>query len=131
MKTHTLPKGFLRAALSLCLILALLLSLGVQAFATAPKTGADYLQRAAEDFRQQQVQAIEEKDPDEVIRALVVTDTPTAVEKTGDTAYTFAAQSAETQSLRTQESVIRQVERITGNKVINQSAIWSVRSPFA
>ena len=122
MKTHTLPKGFLRAALSLCLILALLLSLGVQAFATAPKTGADYLQRAAEDFRQQQVQAIEEKDPDEVIRTLVVTDTPTAVEKTGDTAYTFAAQSAETQSLRTQESVIRQVERITGNKVINQSA---------
>ena len=58
MKTHTLPKGFLRAALSLCLILALLLSLGVQAFATAPKTGADYLQRAAEDFRQQQVQAM-------------------------------------------------------------------------
>ena len=122
MKTHTSSKGALRAALSLCLILALLLTLCAQVFATAPSAGKDYLQRAAEEFRQMQVQTAAEKDPDEVIRVLVVTDTPTALEKTGSTDYTYAAQSAEAQALQTQERLIRKVERITGNKVIHQSA---------
>ena len=46
---------------------------------------------------------------------------PAAVEQTGGVDYTAAAQSAESKTLRSQESVIRQARRITGRSVINQS----------
>ena len=46
---------------------------------------------------------------------------PAAVEQTGTVTYTAAVQSAEARTLRSQESVIRQVRRITGSSVINQS----------
>lgn len=61
------------------------------------------------------------KDPNEVVRAMVVTDVPAAVEQAGNADYTAAVQSAEARTLRSQESVIRQVRRITGSSVINQS----------
>ena len=61
------------------------------------------------------------KDPDEVVRAMVVTDVPAAVEQTGGVDYTAAAQSAESKTLRSQENIVRQARRITGRSVINQS----------
>lgn len=61
------------------------------------------------------------KDPDEVVRAMVVTDVPAAVEQTENADYTAAVQSAESRTLRSQENIVRQARRITGRSVINQS----------
>ncbi len=52
---------------------------------------------------------------------MVVTDVPAAVEQTENADYTAAVQSAESKTLRSQESIIRQARRITGRSVINQS----------
>lgn len=124
MKTHTPIRKLACRAVSLCLVLALLAALSLSAFAapTAQSVKSDYLQRAMEQLRENaQVKLDADKDPNEVVRALVVTDIPAAVEKTGTVTYTYAAQTAEAQTLRSQESLIRRVERITGNKVINQA----------
>ena len=133
MKTHTPIRKLACRAVSLCLVLALLAALSLSAFAapTTQSVKSDYLQRAMEQLRENaQVKLDADKDPNEVVRALVVTDIPAAVEKTGTVTYTYAAQTAEAQTLRSQESLIRRVERITGNKVINQAGYLVSASPL-
>ena len=123
MKENTFVHRLLRRALSLCLALALTVSLCVPALA-AQRTysGNDYVQRLKDTVRESAVKDVDAgKDPNEVVRAMVVTDVPAAVEQTGDVDYTAAAQSAESKTLRSQESIIRQARRITGRSVINQS----------
>ena len=89
---------------------------------TATYSGNDYVQRLKDTVRESAVVDVDTgKDPNEVVRAMVVTDVPAAVEQTGGVDYTAAAQSAESKTLRSQESVIRQARRITGRSVINQS----------
>lgn len=123
MKENTFVHRLLRRALSLCLALALTVSLCVPALA-AQRTysGNDYVQRLKDTVRESAVVDVDAgKDPNEVVRAMVVTDVPAAVEQAGTVTYTAAVQSAEARTLRSQESVIRQVRRITGSSVINQS----------
>ena len=123
MKENTFVHRLRRRALSLCLALALTVSLCVPALA-AQRTysGNDYVQRLKDTVRESAVVDVDAgKDPNEVVRAMVVTDVPAAVEQAGTVTYTAAVQSAEARTLRSQESVIRQVRRITGSSVINQS----------
>lgn len=123
MKENTFVHRLLRRALSLCLALALTVSLCVPALA-AQRTysGNDYVQRLKDTVRESAVVDVDAgKDPNEVVRAMVVTDVPAAVEQAGNADYTAAVQSAESKTLRSQESIIRQARRITGNAVINQS----------
>lgn len=123
MKENTFVHRLLRRALSLCLSLALTVSLCVPALA-AQRTysGNDYVQRLKDTVRESAVVDVDAgKDPNEVVRAMVVTDVPAAVEQAGNADYTAAVQSAESKTLRSQESIIRQARRITGNSVINQT----------
>lgn len=123
MKENTFVHRLLRRALSLCLALALTVSLCVPALA-AQRTysGNDYVQRLKDTVRESAVVDVDAgKDPNEVVRAMVVTDVPAAVEQAGNADYTAAVQSAESKALRSQESIIRQARRITGNSVINQT----------
>lgn len=123
MKENTFVHRLLRRALSLCLALALTVSLCVPALA-AQRTcsGNDYVQRLKDTVRESAVVDVDAgKDPNEVVRAMVVTDVPAAVEQAGNADYTAAVQSAESKTLRSQESIIRQARRITGNSVINQT----------
>ena len=123
MKENTFVHRLLRRALSLCLSLALTVSLCVPALA-AQRTysGNDYVQRLKDTVRESATVDLDAgKDPNEVVRAMVVTDVPAAVEQAGTVTYTAAVQSAEARTLRSQESVIRQARRITGNSVINQT----------
>lgn len=123
MKENTFVHRLLRRALSLCLALALTVSLCVPALA-AQRTysGNDYVQRLKDTVRESAAVDVDAgKDPNEVVRAMVVTDVPAAVEQTGNADYAAAVQSAESKTLRSQESIIRQARRITGNAVINQS----------
>lgn len=123
MKENTFVHRLLRRALSLCLSLALTVSLCVPALA-AQRTysGNDYVQRLKDTVRESAVVDVDAgKDPNEVVRAMVVTDVPAAVEQAGNADYTAAVQSAESKTLRSQESIIRQARRITGSSVINQS----------
>lgn len=123
MKENTFVHRLRRRALSLCLALALTVSLCVPALA-AQRTysGNDYVQRLKDTVRESAVVDVDAgKDPNEVVRAMVVTDVPAAVEQAGNADYTAAVQSAESKTLRSQESIIRQARRITGNSVINQT----------
>lgn len=123
MKENTFVHRLLRRALSLCLSLALTVSLCVPALA-AQRTysGNDYVQRLKDTVRESAVVDVDAgKDPNEVVRAMVVTDVPAAVEQAGNADYTAAVQSAESKTLRSQESIIRQARRITGNSVINRT----------
>lgn len=123
MKENIFVHRLLRRALSLCLSLALTVSLCVPALA-AQRTysGNDYVQRLKDTVRESAVVDVDAgKDPNEVVRAMVVTDVPAAVEQAGNADYTAAVQSAESKTLRSQESIIRQARRITGNSVINQT----------
>ena len=123
MKENTFVHRLLRRALSLCLSLALTVSLCVPALA-AQRTysGNDYVQRLKDTVRESAVVDVDAgKDPNEVVRAMVVTDVPAAVEQAGNADYTAAVQSTESKTLRSQESIIRQARRITGNSVINQT----------
>lgn len=85
-------------------------------------SGNDYVQRLKDTVRESAVVDVDAgKDPNEVVRAMVVTDVPAAVGQAGNVDYTAAVQSAESKTLRSQESIIRQARRITGNSVINQT----------
>ena len=124
MRNHTPIRRPARCAVSLCLTLVLLLSLCLPALAAQGSGSADdYIHYTKALAQQNALRNVENTpDPDEVLRVMVVTDVPTAVEQTGAVAYTAAAQTAETQSLRRQESVVSKVQRLTGNPVINRSA---------
>ena len=89
---------------------------------TATYSGNDYVQRLKDTVRESAVVDVDAgKDPNEVVRAMVVTDVPAAVEQTENADYTAAVQSSESRTLRSQESIVRQARRITGRSVINQS----------
>lgn len=89
---------------------------------TATYSGNDYVQRLKDTVRESAVVDVDAgKDPNEVVRAMVVTDVPVAVEQTENADYTAAVQSAESRTLRSQENIVRQARRITGRSVINQS----------
>ena len=123
MRENTSVHRLLRRVLSLCLAVVLAVSLCVPALAAQKNYSAsDYVQRLKDSVRGSATVDLDAgKDPNEVVRAMVVTDVPAAVEQTGTVTYTAAVQSAEARTLRSQESVIRQVRRITGSSVINQS----------
>lgn len=123
MKENTFVHRLLRRALSLCLSLALTVSLCVPALAVQKNYSAsDYVQRLKDSVRGSATVDLDAgKDPNEVVRAMVVTDVPAAVEQAGNADYTAAVQSAESKTLRSQESIIRQARRITGNSVINRT----------
>lgn len=123
MRENTSVHRLLRRALSLCLAVVLAVSLCVPALAAQTTySGNDYVQRLKNAVRENAVVDLDAgKDPDEVVRAMVVTDVPAAVEQTGGVDYTAAAQSAESKTLRSQENIVRQARRITGRSVINQS----------
>ena len=123
MKENTFVHRLRRRALSLCLAVVLAVSLCVPALAVQKNYSAsDYVQRLKDSVRGSATVDLDAgKDPNEVVRAMVVTDVPAAVEQAGTVTYTAAVQSAEARTLRSQESVIRQVRRITGSSVINQS----------
>lgn len=124
MRKQTPVQWLTRRVTALFLVLVLAASLCVPAFAAGgTQTVRSYEQRAKDLLQQSAVVDLDEsKDPDEVVRAMVVTEAPAAVEQAGTVAYTSAVQQAETQTLRSQQSVIARVQRITGNPVINQSA---------
>lgn len=124
MRKQTPVQWLTRRVMALFLVLVLAASLCVPAFAAGgTQTVRSYEQRAKELLQQSAVVDLDEsKDPDEVVRAMVVTEAPAAVEQVGTVAYTGAVQQAEKQTLRSQQSVIARVQRITGNPVINQSA---------
>lgn len=94
----------------------------VPVYAAEPER-ADIQARAQQLFDQARVSADmeEKKDPNEVIRVLVAVDTASAVEQTGEITYTQEVQQAEDKALAAQEKVIRAVEKLTGNQVINRS----------
>ena len=123
MRENTSVHRLLRRVLSLCLAVVLAVSLCVPALAAQKNYSAnDYVQRLKDSVRGSATVDLDAgKDPNEVVRAMVVTDVPAAVEQAGTVSYTAAVQSAEARTLRSQESVIRQVRRITGSSVINQS----------
>lgn len=123
MRENTSVHRLLRRVLSLCLAVVLAVSLCVPALAVQKNYSAsDYVQRLKDSVRGSATVDLDAgKDPNEVVRAMVVTDVPAAVEQAGTVTYTAAVQSAEARTLRSQESVIRQVRRITGSSVINQS----------
>ena len=123
MRENTSVHRLLRRVLSLCLAVVLAVSLCVPALAAQKKYSAsDYVQRLKDSVRGSATVDLDAgKDPNEVVRAMVVTDVPAAVEQGGNADYTAAVQSAESKALRSQESIIRQARRITGNAVINQS----------
>lgn len=116
MRENTSVHRLLRRVLSLCLAVVLAVSLCVPALAAQKNYSAnDYVQRLKDSVRGSATVDLDAgKDPNEVVRAMVVTDVPAAVEQTGTVSYTAAVQSAEARTLRSQESVIRQVRRITG-----------------
>lgn len=123
MKENTFVHRLRRRALSLCLAVVLAVSLCVPALAVQKNYSAsDYVQRLKDSVRGSATVDLDAgKDPNEVVRAMVVTDVPAAVEQAGNADYTAAVQSAESKTLRSQESIIRQARRITGNSVINQT----------
>lgn len=123
MKENTFVHRLRRRALSLCLAVVLAVSLCVPALAVQKNYSAsDYVQRLKDSVRGSATVDLDAgKDPNEVVRDMVVTDVPAAVEQAGNADYTAAVQSAESKTLRSQESVIRQVRRITGSSVINQT----------
>ena len=123
MKENTFVHRLRRRTLSLCLAVVLAVSLCVPALAVQKNYSAsDYVQRLKDSVRGSATVDLDAgKDPNEVVRAMVVTNVPAAVEQAGTVTYTAAVQSAEARPLRSQESVIRQVRRITGSSVINQS----------
>ena len=123
MRENTSVHRLLRRVLSLCLAVGLAVPLCVPALSAQKNYSAsDYVQRLKDSVRGSATVDLDAgKDPNEVVRAMVVTDVPAAVEQAGTVTYTAAVQSAEARTLRSQESVIRQVRRITGSSVINQS----------
>ena len=97
MRENTSVHRLLRQVLSLCLAVVLAVSLCVPALAAQKNYSAsDYVQRLKDS-----------------VRGSATVDL--------DAGNTAAVQSAEARTLRSQESVIRQVRRITGSSVINQS----------
>ena len=124
MRENTSVHRLLRQVLSLCLAVVLAVSLCVPALAAQKNYSAsDYVQRLKDSVRGSATVDLDAgKDPNEVVRAMVVTDVPAAVEQTGTVTYTAAVQSAEARTLRSQESVIRQV------MAVNPSAAVVIRS---
>ena len=96
MRENTSVHRLLRQVLSLCLAVVLAVSLCVPALAAQKNYSAsDYVQRLKDSVRGSATVDLDAgKDPNEVVRAMVVTDVPAAVEQTGTVTYTAAVQSA-------------------------------------
>ena len=102
MRENTSVHRLLRRVLSLCLAVVLAVSLCVPALAAQKNYSAsDYVQRLKDSVRGSATVDLDAgKDPNEVVRAMVVTDVPAAVEQAGTVTYTAAVQSAEARTLR-------------------------------
>ena len=83
MKENTFVHRLRRRALSLCLAVVLAVSLCVPALAVQKNYSAsDYVQRLKDSVRGSATVDLDAgKDPNEVVRAMVVTDVPAAVEQ--------------------------------------------------
>ena len=126
-----------RRLLAVLLTLALMCSLSVQAFAASlpadagtaeEETVSADMKAAAAALMEQRKAAglvkadLDDLDPDATIRVMVETKATPAVQAAGTMEWNARTQQAEMQALRKQESVAAQVEKITGNGILNQSA---------
>ena len=124
MRENTSVHRLLRRVLSLCLAVVLAVSLCVPALAAQKNYSAsDYVQRLKDSVRGSATVDLDAgKDPNEVVRAMVVTDVPAAVEQTGTVTYTGPCAPRRASSVRS--------GALPAAPLSTSPAIWSAPFPW-